>query len=202
MDEPFETAVDKTDPGGRDHWRWTLASGLFTLLLAVVAFLLPDIRLLPRGGVVGSLLLLAGIAEAGFGFGRRRDRVGQAAIGSGLLTAFAGLLFVTNPGAGYFSISNLVIGWLLFRGLLILAMTRRVELSRSRMWLAVTGLTDVVLALVLIAGLPVSNLVVTLFGPTREIVARFAWILAASFAVTGIAQVAIAFSQRKDGATG
>ena len=107
-----------------------------------------------------------------------------------------------NPGAGYFSISNLVIGWLVLRGLLILAMTRRVEPSRSRMWLAITGMTDVILALVLIAGLPVSNLVVTLFGPTREIVARFAWILAASFAVTGIAQVAIALSQRKDGATG
>ncbi len=187
---------------GHGHWRWTLASGIFTLLLAGIAFFLPDIALLPRGGLVGSLLLLAGIAEASFGIGRRRDRVGQAAIASGLLTAFAGLLFVANPGAGYFSVSNLVIGWLLIRGLLILAMTLRVEPSRSRVWLAVTGLTDVALALVLIAGLPVSNLVVTLFGPTREIVARFAWILAASFAVTGIAQVAIAFTERKDGAAG
>ena len=184
------------------RWQWTLTSGLFTLVLAVIAFFLPDIEWPPRGGLVGWLLLLAGIAELAFGIGRRRDRVGEAAIGSGLLTTVAGLLFVANPGAGYFSVANVVTAWLFLRGILVLVMALRVDRDSPRRWLLLTGATDIVLALVLVAGLPVSNLVVTIFGPTREIVARFAWVLAASFAVTGIAQLAIAIAQRRERAAG
>ena len=95
------------------RWQWTLMSGLFTAALAVVAFFLPDIAWLPRSGLVGWLLLLAGIAELAFGALRGFDPVGKAAFGSGLLTAIAGLLFVANPGAGYFPVANVVTAWLL-----------------------------------------------------------------------------------------
>jgi len=180
------------------RWQWTLISGLLTAALAVIAFFLPDIGWLPRSGLVGWLLLLAGIAELAFGALRGFDRVGKAAFGSGLLTALAGLLFVANPGAGYFPVANVVTAWLLVRGGWMLAMAIRLRSSQPRLWLAATGVTDVLLGLVLIAGLPVSSLVVTIFGPTREIVARFALILAASFAVTGIAQIAIALGHRQE----
>lgn len=193
------TATDYRNQQGH-LWRWTLASGLFTLLLAVVAFFMPDIGWLPRGGLVGWLLLLAGLAELAFGWQRRGDGVGRAAVGSGLLTTLAGLLFVGNPAAGYFPIANVVTAWLLLRGLWMLVMAVHLDSSRARWWLTATGMMDVLLGFVLIAGLPVASLVVTIFGPTREIVARFALVLAASFAVTGIAQVAIALGQRQDGA--
>ena len=183
------------------RWQWTLMSGLFTAALAVVAFFLPDIAWLPRSGLVGWLLLLAGIAELAFGALRGFDPVGKAAFGSGLLTAIAGLLFVANPGAGYFPVANVVTAWLLVRGGWM-AMAIRLRSSQPRMWLAATGVTDVLLGFVLIAGLPVSSLVVTIFGPTREIVARFALILAATFAVTGIAQIAIALGQRQERESG
>jgi uncharacterized membrane protein HdeD (DUF308 family) len=179
-------------------WRWTMASGLFTLLLALVAFFLPDLQWLPRSGLVGWLLLLAGIAELLFGWKRRGDGIGKAVIGSGSLTALAGLLFVANPAAGYFPVANLVTAWLLLRGLWMLVMAFRLDISRARRWLAITGSMDVLLGLVLIAGLPVASLVVSIFGPTREIIARFALVLAASFAVTGISQIAIALAQRRD----
>lgn len=180
------------------RWQWTLVSGLFTALLAVIAFFLPDIGWLPRSGVVGWLLLLAGIAELGFGAMRGLDGIGKAAFGSGLLTAIAGLLFVATPGAGYFPVANVVTAWLLICGGWMLVMALRLDSSRPRTWLAITGVTDVLLGFILIAGLPVSSLVVTIFGPTREIVAKFALILAASFAVTGIAQIAIALAQRPE----
>lgn len=178
------------------RWRWTLASGLFTLLLAVCAILLPDIQWAPRGSLVGWLLLLAGIAELAFAIGRRSDPVGQASLGSGLLTAAAGALFIAIPSAGYFQVTNVVTAWLVIRGAWMLAMSVRVRRSVARTWLAASGVTDILLGLVLVAGLPVSALVVGLFGPTREIVARFALILAVSFAVTGLSQIAIALARR------
>ena len=177
------------------QWRWTLASGLFTLLLAVCAIFLPDVEWAPRGSLVGWLLLLAGIAELAFAAGRRSDPIGQASLGSGLLTAAAGALFIASPSAGYFQVANIVTAWLVIRGAWMLVMAMRIRRSVARTWLAASGVTDILLGLVLVAGLPVSALVVSLFGPTREIVARFALILAASFAVTGISQIAIAIAR-------
>ena len=45
---------------------------------------------------------------------------------------------------------------------------------------------DFLLAILLITGLSVSTIVVSVFGPTRELVAAFAWVLAASFVVNGL----------------
>lgn len=55
---------------------------------------------------------------------------------------------------------------------------------------------DLILGLVLAAGLPIAIVVVTLFGPTPEIVANFSLILALSFPATGASQ-AIALDQRR-----
>ena len=180
----------------RREWRWTLASGCLTLLLAVVAFFLPDLDWLPRSGVVGWLLLLAGTAELAFGWKRGLDSLGQAAVGSGLITALAGLLFAANPLAGYFPVRNVVMAWLFVRGTWMLVMALRARGPRLMQLLALSGGTDVLLGLALLGNLPVAVLVVTLFGPTPEIVARFALLLAASFAVTALCQIAIALLER------
>jgi hypothetical protein len=44
----------------------------------------------------------------------------------------------------------------------------------------------------LIAGLSISTLVISMFGPTAELVASFAWVLAASFAVNGLLLLEVA----------
>lgn len=178
-------------------WRWTMLSGLVTLLLAIVAFFLPDIDWTPRGAVVGWILLLAGLFELAFGWKRRADAVGDAAVGSGLITAAAGLLFVVRLFAGYFPVANIVMVWLVVRGAWVLAMALRARSSRLSPWLGLTGAVDVLLGFALLSGLHIAVLVYILFGPTREIVAQFAWILAASFLVTGISQVGIALSDRR-----
>ena len=59
---------------------------------------------------------------------------------------------------------------------------------------------DFLLALLIITGLSVSTIVVSLFGPTRELVAAFAWVLAASFVVNGLLLLEVASCER-DAAT-
>jgi len=181
----------------RREWRWTLASGCLTLLLALIAFFLPELEWLPRAGLVGWLLLLAGIAEFAFGRKRGQDALGRAAMGSGLITAVAGLLFLANPLAGYFPVANIVTAWLFLRGAWVLVMAFRIGSPRLGRLVALSGGTDVMLGLALLAHLPIAMLVVTLFGPTPQVVARFALLLAASFAVTAICQIAIALGERR-----
>lgn len=180
-------------------WTWTLASGLFTLFLAAVAFLLPVVEWMPRGGLVGWVLFLAGMSEFTFGWKRGLDWVGKAAVGSGVVTALAGLLFIANPLAGYFPVANVVTAWLVLRGAWVLAMGMHVRSQRLGPWLVLSGAADVLLGVALAVGLQVAALVVTLFGPTREIVAQFALILTVSFVITGLSQVAIALVQRRKG---
>ena len=180
----------------RPSWAWTLASGDLTILLALLALFLPEVHWAPKGGIVGWLLVAAGVAEMALALARGLDRLGTTALGSGLLTAGAGLIFVSNPSAAYLPVVNVVTIWLILRGAWVLAMGWALPNRRESAWLIASGAVDVVLGLVLVAGLPVSILVVTLFGPTPELVAKFSLILAGSFLATGIAQVAIARHRR------
>jgi len=188
--------TENAQPVGGE-WRWTLVSGCVTLLLALIAFFLPEIDWAPRGGIVGWLLLLAGLFEFAFGWKRGLDAVGRAAAGSGLATALAGLLFVANPLAGYFHVANVVTLWLFVRGAWVLAMSVRARSRRLSPWLTLTGITDVMLGIALLNHVPAFILVYAIFGPTRDMVARFALFLAASFLVTGISQLGIALAERR-----
>jgi hypothetical protein len=55
---------------------------------------------------------------------------------------------------------------------------------------------DLLLAFLLLAGLSVSTIIVSLFGPTPEMIATFAWILAASFVVNGLMLLEVASCER------
>jgi hypothetical protein len=79
----------------------------------------------------------------------------------------------------------------LLRGLILAAATA--ETGRSlRLWTAFSAGMDFLLAILLIAGLSLATIVVAVFGPTRELIASFAWILAASFAVNGLMLLQVA----------
>lgn len=187
---------------GSTQWAWTLASGLLTLLLAVIAFLLPEFDWMPPGGLVGWLLFLAGAAEFAFGTKRGTDGLGRTAKISGLLTALAGLVFIARPLSGYLPVAHLVLAWLLLRGGCVLAMALGVGSAQMRAWLVLSGAADMLLAAMLVAGLQLAALVISLFGPTREVIAQFSLILCFSFLVTGISQIGIALVQRRQSGRG
>ena len=179
------------------EWRWTLASGLVTFVIAVLAFCLPDIEWAPKGGLVGWLLVVAGLAELSFGLKRGLDPLGETAVGSGVITTLAGLIFVANPLASFLPVANVVMVWLFVRGFWVLATALRVRGEGLAAWLAMSGATDVLLALVLFAELPISVLVTIIFGHTPELIARFALILAVSFFVSAVSHVGMAFFERR-----
>ena len=68
-----------------------------------------------------------------------------------------------------------------------------------RMWTGLSAGMDFVLAVLLIAGLSISTLIVSLFGPTRELIASFAWVLAASFVVNGLLLLEVASCESEQG---
>ena len=163
-------------------------AGILIILLGVAAALLPAGKTI-SSDMIGGLLIAAGLIETVTGSLRHGTR--QYVMAAGVVTALAGLLFVMNPETHLFPRVVPIIAWLLIRSLILAAAV--VETGGAvRLWTAFSAGMDFLLAILLIAGLSMATLVVTVFGPTRELIASFAWILAASFAVNGLMLLQVA----------
>lgn len=158
------------------------------ILLGVGAALLPAGKTI-SSDMIGGLLIAAGLIETTAGSLRNQTR--PFAMAAGVITTLAGLLFILDPETHFFPRVWPIIGWLLLRSLIIAG---AVTESRGavRRWTAVSAGIDFLLALLLIAGLSISTIVISLFGPTRELIASFAWVLAASFAANGLMLLEVA----------
>ena len=169
-------------------------AGVAIMLLGVGSALLPAGKTIPSA-MIGGLLIAAGLIEMVAGSLRQSVRV--MAMAAGGVTALAGLLFVINPETHFSPTVTPIIAWLLLRSL-ILAASATETAGSVRRWTALSAGMDFLLAVLLIAGLSISTIVVSIFGPTRELVATFAWVLAASFVVNGLLLLEVASCERQN----
>ncbi|MCY7398636.1 MAG: DUF308 domain-containing protein [Sphingomonas bacterium] len=170
------------------------AAGVAIILLGAGAALLPFVDRISGVRLVGTLLLAAGIVEMSASTLREQTRF--LALLAGAVTTLAGALFLINPVTHFLPTISIVTAWLILRSLILGVTTMRVHGSVRR-WIAISAATDLALGLLLLVGLSISTLIVTLFGPTPEMVASFAWILAISFVVTGMLLLEIASCERE-----
>ena len=169
------------------------AAGVTIMLLSAGALLLPIADRFAGSAVIGGLLLTAGIVE--MLAGSLRDHVKKYAMAAGAVTALAGLMFLINPAVHFSPTVTLIIAWLLIRSLTIIYASRRSG-QTVKMWMRISAGMDFFLALLLFAGLSISALIVSIFGPTPPLIASFAWVLAASFVVTGSLLLEVASCER------
>lgn len=139
-----------------EHWRWFLIEGLILLVLGAAAIAIPPLAglaatiwfgwLLIIGGVVGLLSTLRARNAPGFAW----------ALLSAILALAAGGLLLWNPMRGLATLTYVLIAFFLIDGIvtIILALAHRRELSGRWQWLAFNGALDLVLAIVIISGLP------------------------------------------------
>jgi hypothetical protein len=163
-------------------------AGILVILLGAAAAVLPAGKTI-SSDMIGGLLIAGGLIE--IVAGSLRQLVRAYVMAAGAVTALAGLLFVMNPETHFFPRVWPIIGWLVIRSL-ILAGAATETRGRVRLWTAFSAGMDFLLAVLLVAGLSITTIVIDIFGPTRELIASFAWILAASFAVNGLMLLEVA----------
>jgi len=177
----------------RTRLRALRVAGIAVILLGASAALLPAGKTIPSD-MIGGLLIAAGLIETIAGTLRREVRA--YAMAAGIVTALAGLLFVLNPETHFFPTVWPIIAWLLVRSVVLAAAA--VETRGSvRTWTGLSAGVDFLLAILLITGLSISTIVISVFGPTRELVATFAWVLAASFIVNGLLLLEVASCEQE-----
>ncbi len=169
------------------------AAGIAIILLSAGALLLPAADRLAGSAVIGGLLLAAGMVE--MLAGSMRGEVKHYAMAAGGVTALAGLLFLIYPSVHFSPTVTLIIAWLVLRSLILVIASRRSGRS-VRLWMTISAGMDFFLAVLLVAGLSISALVVSIFGPTEHLVASFSWVLGASFVITGTLLLEVASCER------
>jgi hypothetical protein len=143
--------------------------------------------------MIGGLLIATGLIETLAGSLRHVTR--PFVMAAGVVTALAGLLFITNPETHFFPRVWPIIGWLLIRSLILAYASTHLRGS-VRTWVTLSAGMDFLLAVLLIAGLSIATIIVSLFGPTPQLIASFAWVLAASFVVNGLLLLEVASCER------
>lgn len=169
------------------------AAGLAIILLSAGAVLLPAGKRI-SSDMIGALLIAAGLIEAVAGSLRRDVR--RFAIAAGGVTTLAGLIFVINRETHFFPTVTIVIAWLLIRSV-ILAVGSFETAGSVRTWTAISAGIDLLLGIMLIAGLSITTIVISIFGPTRWLIASFSWFVAVSFIVNGLLLLEVASCERE-----
>jgi hypothetical protein len=171
-------------------------AGLSIAGLGVAAALLPAGKTI-SSDLIGALMIAAGLIETVAGSLRRDVRVYSMAAGG--VTTVAGLLFLLNPETHFFPIVTPIIGWLVLRSLILVYASTHLAGS-VRTWMGLSAGMDFLLAALLVAGLSIATIVVSIFGPTAQLIASFAWVLAASFAVNGLLLLEVASCEKTNAA--
>lgn len=167
----------------RRRYQTVLAAGWLIIALAAGAALLPLVHQSSGSLLIGGLLLAAGVAEFLAATLRKQARI--PALAAAVVTIAAGILFLLRPTTSFLPSLYVITVWLILRAVADFVAALRSG-GGTRRWSFISGLTDLLLGLLSLAGLSIATLIVTLFGPTQPVIASFAWLLAISFVTTGM----------------
>ena len=187
------TTSSDTGQSDRSRARLFTLAGWLIIVMGAGAALLPLVDRVSGSRVVGALLFAGGLVEIFAGTLRRETRIPSMLAGG--VTTLAGLMFLLNPTGRFVPTVTIVTAWLLVRSIVLFVSSRLADGS-VRVWISLSAATDLVLGVVLLAGISIATLVVTLFGPTPGLIASFAWVLALSFVITGLLMLEIASCER------
>ncbi len=141
-----------------DHWRLLLVEGIILVVLGMAAILVPPIAGLAATIFLGWLFLIGGIVGLVATL-RARDAPGFGwSLLSAVVALLAGGVLLWNPLQGLLTLTYVLIAYFIVDGVLmiIFAIAHRRELTGRWEWLLLNGVIDLVLAALILTGLPAS----------------------------------------------
>jgi uncharacterized membrane protein HdeD (DUF308 family) len=141
-----------------EHWLLFLIEGIVLVVLGAAAILVPPLATLSVAIFLGWLFLISGITGLVTTL-RMRQAPGFAwSLLSAVLGIVAGLVLIAFPASGALSLTLVVIVFFAIEGVatIMYALDHKRELSGRWGWMLVSGLVDLFLAGVILAGFPVS----------------------------------------------
>ena len=138
------------------HWVLFLVEGILLTVLGVLAILLPAVASLAATLIFGWILLLSGAMGLVTTIRARHAPGFGWSLLSALIGLVAGVLLLARPVLGTLSLTAVLIAFLMAEGVITIfyATEHRKGISAGWGWMLASGLLDLVLAVILLAGLP------------------------------------------------
>jgi uncharacterized membrane protein HdeD (DUF308 family) len=165
IDSPATSSIPPLGGGGLGgglartigaHWKWYVAEGVILVILGLLAVLAPFVAGVATTLFIGWLFLFAGVSGLIFTYRQRAAPGFWWALLSSAVAVLAGLALIANPLVGLFSLTVVLIAYFLVDGILtiLLGLEYRQDLSGRWGWIVVNGVIDLILAAIIISGLP------------------------------------------------
>jgi uncharacterized membrane protein HdeD (DUF308 family) len=139
-----------------DHWVLYLIEGIVLVVLGATAIVIPPLATLAATIVIGWLLLVSGIFGLATTLWMRQAPGFWWSIVSGVLGIVVGLLLLAMPVQGAVSLTLVLVAFFIIEGIasIMFALDHKRELSGQWGWMLASGIVDLILALMIFAGLP------------------------------------------------
>jgi uncharacterized membrane protein HdeD (DUF308 family) len=144
----------------REHWKAFLIEGILLVILGLAAIIVPPLASLAVTIFLGWMFLISGIAGLALTFWARGMPGFWWSLLSAVLAIGAGIILLAQPVQGTLTLTIVVGVYFLAEGVatIMYALEHRRELSGRWSWLLIAGIVDIVIAGMIIAGLPGSAL--------------------------------------------
>jgi len=139
-----------------EHWRLFLVEGIILVILGLAAVIIPPIATLAVELLFGWLFLISGIAGAITTFMMRQAPGFWWSLVSAILAIAVGVVMLLWPLSGVLTLTLLLITFFIIEGVasIMFALEHKRELSGRWGWMLASGTIDLILAVIIIAGLP------------------------------------------------
>jgi uncharacterized membrane protein HdeD (DUF308 family) len=144
----------------REHWKVFLFEGILLVILGLAAMIVPPFASLAVTIFLGWIFLISGIFGLIVTFWARQMPGFWWSLISAALAVAAGIVLLARPVQGTLTLTIVVGAYFLAEGVttIMYAIEHRRELSERWSWMLVAGLVDILVAAIIIAGLPGSAL--------------------------------------------
>lgn len=140
----------------REHATLFLVEGIILLVLGILAILVPPFATLAITIIIGWIFLASGLMGWITTFGARNAPGFWWSLVSAVIATAAGLILLIQPVGGAVSLTLLLIAFFAIEGAasIMYALEHRKQLSGRWEWMLVSGVIDLVLAGIILAGFP------------------------------------------------
>ena len=138
------------------HWVLYLVEGVVLLVLGLTAVVIPPLATLTVTILFGWLFLVSGVMGLITTFWMRQAPGFWWALVSAVLGIAVGAMLLVLPVSGAFSLTIVLVAFFIIEGVasIMFALDHKRELSGRWGWMLVSGIVDLVLGAMILAGLP------------------------------------------------
>ena len=152
----FEKMQSEMSAAVKAHWKAFLFEGILLAILGLAAMILPTFASLAVTIFLGWMFLISGIGGLIVTYWARNMPGFWWSLISAALAVLAGGILLARPMQGVLTLTIVVGAYFLAEGVasIMYALEHRRELTGRWSWILVAGLMDILIAFIVIAGLP------------------------------------------------